>query len=627
MSTEIKTLFQTAFEGSEDSDFNLFEPFDVEQRELWLIEKAAQHDVQLALTGGPFQIGLLMDKTETPGYTMTLAGSQCGKSRALLIEAIIMAGGQVPISMRFDKGVDTGVPRKVNEENIKRFGLREDGTCGNVIGVGKYPLEKIPPPNTGAQIWIASYREVKEKMWKNRLEELIPKYLLNRNKGVDGWSEKLQVFHFDSGATIRLITYEQQYKKAEGEMAWMVVLDEEPPDRQYFISALEHCKYLRLCFSPINGLNWSYYDSYLPAIKDPNGRVKIFHCTQFDSPYQDAEKVNAKIKHYKPYEIKARVYGHFSDMAGKPYYNFELTEKFKKDYMPRHRMARILPMAKVDTVNDALHIKIREEPADNEAPDVWEIYEAYNERGAYWLTADVAVGNEDPDLAQNSSAAYVRRLPFEGEKDPMMVASLHSTVRNVEFAWLCLYAACYYNFALMAPETGVSADGAVFVTTISGYPFIYRHISTNDKTRRLQEKFGFDTKNATRKYAFDLVGTWLYDHIDNCKIYHYQLLKELNECITGKGGRPDHPERGSTDCIMAFGISEYVYALAKTQIRNNRGFNVTPEETGQRRLFPNIIGLNAPIQERRPVLGSRRGMDARFGAGRTAIRTKEVIYG
>jgi len=620
MEKEPQSSFEIAFNGSEDTDFNLFEPFDVDERPQWLIDQAAHYDVVLDKKNSPFQIGVLNNAIETPGYTITLAGTQCGKSRALLIEAIIMASGNIPISMRYDKGIDTGVRRKVTPENINRFGLKEDGTCGNVIGVGKYPVEKIPPPHSGAQIWIASYREVKEKMWKNRLNELIPKYTLSSSKGVNGWSERLQVYFFESGTTIRLITYEQQYKKAEGEMAWMVVLDEEPPDRQYFISAIEHCRYLRLCFSPINGLSWAYHDSYIPAMKDPEGRVKIYSCTQYDSPYQNKEKVDYKITTYKPYEIKARVFGKFSDMAGKPYFNFEITEKLKKDYVPRHTISRILPVTKVEIASEAVKVKMRMEIAESPDQDVWQIYEQYNDRHAYWLSADVAEGNDDPDLAQNASCAYVRRLPIEGELEPVMVAALHSTVRNVEFAWLCLYAACYYNYALVAPETGVSADGAVFVTTISGYPFIYRHVTTNDKSKRLQDKFGFDSKSGSRKYAFDLVGTWLYNHVDKSKIYHYQLLKELCECITGKGGRPDHADRGSTDCIVAYGISEYVYSLALTQIRNNRNFNVTLEENEPSGMFPNIIGLNRPVNETRKILGTTRGMDARYGRRKMMAR-------
>jgi hypothetical protein len=160
----------------------------------------------------------------------------------------------------------------------------------------------------------------------------------------------------------------------------------------------------------------------------------------------------------------------------------------------------------------------------------------------------------------------------------------------------------------------------VFVTTIASYPFLYRHVSTNQKTGKLQDKLGFDTKNPTRKYAFDLVGTWIYNHVEASKIYHYELLKEISECVIGKGGRPDHPDRGSTDCIMAFGISEYVYALARNQIRNNRSFNVESDGNTPGRLFPNIIGLNMPTKETRRILGSTRGMDSRFGAGKMVVR-------
>ena len=134
--------------GSKYCDFDLFEPFDAAPRAPWLMDLAKKYEVELDPAGAPFQIGLLFDCTRTPGYTLTNAGSQTGKSRAHLIETIIMTTGRVPVSMRYDKGVDTGVPRKVTPENIERFGLLPDGSCGNIIGVGKYPLEKIPPKNS-----------------------------------------------------------------------------------------------------------------------------------------------------------------------------------------------------------------------------------------------------------------------------------------------------------------------------------------------------------------------------------------------------------------------------------------------------------------------------------------------
>jgi hypothetical protein len=598
---------------SKYSDFELFEPFDTPPREQWLLDIAKKYDVDLKAEGSLFQTGLLLDCTETPGYTLSIAGSQVGKSRALLIEAIIMCTGCIPFSMRYDKGVDTGIPRNVTKENIKRFGVQPDGTCGNVIGVGKYPLEKIPPPNSGAQIWIASYAEVKHKMWETRLRELIPKEFLVDTRNTGGWSFVRQMFIFNTGAQIRLITYEQKYKKTEGEMAWMIILDEEPPVRDYFISATEHCKYLRLCFSPINGLNWSYYDCYIPAVQDKNERIKLFSCTQFDSPFQDRVRVEAKLKTYKQYEVKTRIFGQFSEMAGKPYYTYEIAQQHIKRYMPRHTLMKFMPMSKPETVREMLDIKVRAEPAEAPGEDVWEVYEKYCESDAYWLSADVAKGDENPDIAGDTSVAYVRRLPRLDEKEPVMVAALQSRLRNVEFAWNCLYAAVFYNMALMAPETGISADGAVFLTTIKGYPYIYRHTNTNFVTKMVQNTLGFDTKSGTRKIITDLVGTWIYEHLDNSKIYHYPLLKEISEAVVGKDGRMDHPERGSSDAIISFGISCYVHEFAKNQIRNNRQPDKDEQYSGNGILFPNILGLNRRMKETRPVIGSRRGLDARYG--------------
>jgi phage terminase large subunit-like protein len=623
LDTEKESLLHKV--GSKYCDFDLFEPFDAAPRAPWLMVLAKKYEVELNPDGAPFQIGLMNDCTQTPGYTLTNAGSQTGKSRWHLIETIIMTTGRVPVSMRYDKGVDTGVPRKVTPENIARFGQLPDGSCGNIIGVGKYPIEKIPPKDSCPEVWIACIAEVKEKMWKKRLIELIPPECLDKTKGREGWSEKRQLFFIKGGlgsALIRLITYEQKYRKTEGDWAWMIILDEEPPDRKYFISATEHCTYLRLCFTPINGLGWSFYDCYLPATQGISKNVKIYSCTQYDSPYQKRERVDAKLNSYKPYEVKVRIFGQFAEMVGKPYYTYEITQSFLKAYTPRHTLARILPNEKPETVRDLLEIKIRLEPAENTGDDIWEIYEKRGESDAYFLSADVAQGNSDPGLAADCSVAYVRRLPrlADGEREPAMVAALQSRMRNVEFAWMCLYAACYYNLALVAPETGVSADGAVFVTTIAGYPFIYRHVTTNDRTNRLQEKYGFDTKSNSRQYAFDLVGSWIYSHVEASRIYHYPLLKEISECVVGKGGKPDHTERGSTDCILAYGISEYVYDLARPQIKCNKHVDMEDGSSNGGLRFPNIVSVNYSMRETRPLPFSSRGMDSRFGFRQPAER-------
>jgi len=363
-----KSFFSQALAGNEQTDFNMFEPFDCPPRPQWLLDAAKKAEIEINPDGNEFQIGMLMDTQQTPGAAMSVAGTQSGKSLEALVEAVIMGSGQVPVSMRFEKGVDTGVPRVVNEENIARFGLKEDGTCGNIIGVGIYPKEKIP--KAGSQIWICTYKEAKEKMWRKKFAKIIPQYFLDVKRGVNGFSELKQTYFFNNGNTISYITYEQDYHRVEAEKAWLIILDEEPPDRRFWISALEHAVYLRASFTPINGLSWLYHDVYLPIISGQNKYCKIYYCSQYDSPYHNRKKVDQKIKTYKPYELKARVWGQFSDMQGKPYYTFDVTQKNLRTYVPRHSYAKIWPTQKPETAREALKIKMLFENAEERGDDV-----------------------------------------------------------------------------------------------------------------------------------------------------------------------------------------------------------------------------------------------------------------
>ena len=631
MAASTPSFFEMALAGNEQTTFNMWEPFDIPPRPAWLLEKAKQAEIEIEANGNEFQIGMMLDVQETPGSAMAAAATQTGKSELGRMEAIIMASGQIPISLRYPAGVDTGIQRLITKPNIARFGridiktgevidndvkvkLPYDGgdwNCGNIIGVGIYPPEKIPQ-EINSQIWVCTWKEAKDRMWIPRLRELIPPYFLNQKRGVNGWLESKQAYFFDNGNIITFITYEQDYRRVEAEKAKvaMIILDEEPPIRKFWTSAMEHCKYLRTYFTPINGLNWMYHDVYLPVLSGANKFCKIYRCSQYDSPYQDGRtKIDQKIKTYKPYELKARVWGQFSDMQGKPYYTFDITQKNLRTYVPRHSYAKIWPTQKPETVREALKLKMLFENMDEPGEDVWEIYEEYRETDTYWLAADIAEGNENPEAAADASVAYIRRLPREGEVDPVLVAALYSRMRNVEFAWMCLYGAIFYNLCLMAPEAR-GEDAAVFLTTIINYPFIYQHVVTSDKTRRLKEVNGFDTTVGNRKVIFDLAGTWIYDRPDNPRIFHYELLKEYAECIVGKNGRPDHGENGHTDCLVPWGISQFVYTFAKNQIRNNRSRKYSLTSDPEPMTFPNIFG-NRYIKETRKILGSSQGLDNR----------------
>jgi len=600
-------LFDEIYEGKEESLFNHFESFDVPDRPDWLIEKAKSDGVELSQSGNEFQTGMLLDTDHF--ISVNLGGHQIGKSFPGIAIGIMTATGMIPISLRYPKEVDTGVPRIMSPNNINRFGLQKDGTCGNIVGAGIFPKEKLPVGG-GHQVWICTFKEARDKYWIPRFKKWMPEHLLDKSKGTDGYSEKKATFFFTNGNIISFITFEQDYHRVQAEKAHTIILDEEPLDRRFYTAAIDHCKYLYMFYSPINGLSWSYYDLYLPAISGQEKSIIIRHCSQYDSPYLSRKEVDKHHGLFKPYEVKAQIWGQFSAMEGKPYYTFEITRKLLKNYIPRHTYATIRPYARTDSVRDTLATKMNFQYVDEKSVDTWEIYEEYKKNGTYWLSADVAEGSEKPEEAQDKSVAYIRRLPIkdEGETDVVMVAALRTTIRNIEFAWSCLYAAIHYNYCLLAPESR-GEDGGVFVATVHGYPFMYRHIVMSDVTRRQKEIQGFDTTGRTRKLAFDMVGTWLLEHVDNAKIYHKALLEEIHSCIVGKKGRPDHDDRGSTDCLMAFGISEYVYQMAKTQIRNNGKYRY--QLVDNKDFGDGLIEKYKLKRETKPVLGSKYGMDAR----------------
>lgn len=608
--------FVKAIDGRQESDFNLFEPFDVAPRPQWLMDRAKSAnlgDLRLQREGGPFQLGYMMDATPAPHIVIILAGSQSGKSMAVGMDTLIIASGRIPLAFRHAKGEDTGVPRKVTPENIKRFGGSVETGCGNVIGVGYYPREKLCP--AGKQIWICCPKEIRESYWKPLFKRLIEPGMLDQSRGVGGYSESIDTYFFHNDIIIKFITYEQGYKRVEGVRAWLIVMDEEPFKREFYTGILEHSHFMRSGFTPINGLSWTYQDLFIPIITGRLKESRIYHCTQYDSPYQNRADIDYKIdKLYKPWEISPKVWGVFSEMVGAPYYPEIVRQSVQVQmarYLPTYTPWTIMPAAKCDSVNDAMNASFVLQKQDEDFDGCWHVYEDIEHidpKDAYWLSADVAEGDPDPDKAQDHSIAYIRRLPRkeQEEEEPVLTASLETGMRNVEFTWHCLYAAIWFNNALLCPEAR-GEDGGVFVATAYDYPYFYRHIVTSDKTHRQKEMLGFDTVATSRKLIFEFIGTYFMEH-DKKPFPDYGLMREFVACIKTKAGRPDHDEHGTTDRMIAFGISEYVYRLANAQICARPGKR---HSTKKEDFYACLLSRKEIHREQRPLLGTDRGMDFR----------------
>jgi len=618
----------------EDSFFYHFEPWDVEPRPQWVLDQATADNVNLRdpdfcrIVGSdphPFQTGYLFSEKK---FRSMFAGNQLGKSYPDLIEDVILLTGEIPISLRHPKGFDTRVKRMVNKLNIQRWGRRHTATgtlidynwkaerspewdCGTIIGAGVFPSSRIADP--GSKIWIGTYMRARDQYWWPRLSDpkkcIIPQHLIDRSRGNDGYDTKNFIVYLIRNCEIDLLTYEQGYNRFEAESRFVirkVTLDEEPEDERVLQSAQQRCQQLSLIETPILGVTWSK-KFILP--EKPNPNLDVFHATQYDSPYQQKSDIESLRDTMEAWDVGARVYGIPTEQTGKPYYDRKTLNLWIQKFVQNGRLVRFVPQEEyfrmmdapdISTLPGLMSVDVKIEPAEeDDRRNVWTMYEEPNPRTAYLCSADPAEGGDSPEDASDTCAARIMRLPDpkRGEKRPVTVASIRSTLETTQFARVVAHACRVYNNCLLAAETQRHACNAMFASELRDYPYWYRFVTIRDKDQKPKNHFGFDTSAATRHALFDLIGDYLREtENDEHGIPDLSLLVELAACVKGKGGRPDHPRDGTLDSAIPFGVILYVIKHSPDQITNNR-----EEDEDEIEPFSRLKKLMGRTQDTAPV--------------------------
>lgn len=619
--------------------FDLFEPWDIAERPDWLIDEAEKYGVMLDKGPIPFQTGALFSRARV---TATVAGNRVGKSILQIVEIIIQLTGEIPISLRTPKGEVTKVLRehediRETKLNIARWGrfdretgdfldkddtVKQDGTwhCGFIIGVGIYPTDKIPPGPD--KIWLCCPKEVKEQNWIPQFKKLWPKRLRDDSRFEGGFSEQKSQFFSHNGCDLSFITYETGYKAVEGIEAWRIIFDEEPPDRRFWSGCILHAKSLTVQFTPIHGMTWAKRD-IVDNADNPEANTKVFHCTGFDSPYIPMETTRERMAILNEWEIKPKVFGQFSAQTLEdPYFNTKALTSWIRKWHPRHTHSKIQASEIWDKPGDIINTRcsmfsagdLTDEQAVSQG-DVWEIYEEPYKEGIYYACIDTAMGDSDHEAGRSLdfSVCLIRRQKDKAyEKYDPVVAVLESHDRPIPFYRQVMPAMRLYNNCLMAPEvTGES--NSIFLSQLipeggGAYPFILKMTVIQDSNRKMTEKRGWVNRGGkVRQEGFDLVDDFINDFgvSDDPNLPNLRLLTQMITTIRGKGGRPDHPKREHDDVLMTFVISEWVRNYAQNQIRDN-WTEIEDDTKGER-----IDRMGPPESEKRPILGSRRGMDSR----------------
>lgn len=578
------------------NDFLAFEPFDVVQRDARVFDQMKEDKVDLYEPGiidvigkdpHPFQTGYILSINP---HRILLAGTQVGKSRTALQDAITMLTGIVPYSMRVPQYTDTGIPRPINMENILRFGrwtkiskelidhnprARKDGTwdCGNIMGVGVYPSDKLCPD--GKQVWIGTTAQALLKYWWPKMipgtKCVIPFEFLNNKKGNNGYDRTHNLVHFLGDKELIFTTYESQYDKFEAERAHAVILDEEPPNEKILAAAGTHAKFLSIVMTPYRGI--TYAEDFV-FNKDKNRRPEVFHATAYDSPYRHADDIANDRKLMKPYEIKARIYGLFSEITGEPYYDriklMNWHDQMKEDENSV-KYAKLIPQSEYNEINEIVNIDVKPEEVNVvDELDTWRIFEHPRPDIGYVAGVDIAEGSENPAEASDRQAICILRLPLRNsrEKEPVVCATLRSTLPVHTFANIVAHGCAYYNNAVLAPESMRGYHNGAFMVEVNEYPYFFTMMTTNDKTRKPTSRRGFVTNPKNREAIFNFFDKKINetDETERCPFKDIDLVKELVMAIVGKNGKCDHTRKGTLDTAVAHGIALYVAKISPEQI-------------------------------------------------------------
>ena len=616
-----------------ENDFYHFEPWDVKERPDWVLKQAEADSVNLfnpdfEKTGNTgahqFQSGLLYS---TKPFRASIAASQTGKSHPAKIEIVIQLTGELPISMRHDRGYDTGIRRMITEDNIRRFGrfcsaTREfldnnvsadkDGTwdCGTIIGAGVYPREKIMP--NGETIWVGTTQKALQEMWwpwiTNEDQRMIPDDFINTGKANNGISAEKNTIYIVGGKRLAFITYESGFTKFEALKVWWCHFDEESPDHRCLTGAVAHCKMFSISMTPLRGITYTKV-MFFPKKVNPN--IDVFHASAYDSPYQTEQSIMMTRTVCEPWEIASKIWGVHSANTGEPYYDrpkiglwiqtFHILEERLVEFEPSDPFVGIIrkPHSLVGGMVDVRIIA--DDREKEEGRRVWRIYEDVKADVGYFCMGDAAAGTEFKEVelddleAGDANTAIMMRPPTSEDKNadgspmtsPVIVATIRSLLPPEEFGPMCLMACLYYNGALFAFECGQTrgAHNGIVYSECRDYPHWFTRQKLKKRTKNYKTQKGVDTTRQNRTLFFDCVASHFrkYSENDYPQIPDERILEEAAACVksatTGGKVKPDHPRKGSLDMLICLGQGYWLFDHFRTQImwRKTRG-NLRPEQ-------------------------------------------------
>ena len=623
MFTDLSETIETFMsDKAECSPYWGFEPFDLEKPSQDVVNKATEDGVDLlgdsaAQLAGPyprqFQSGAILS---TKPNVCLLAASQVGKTHTAQALVGSAVSRQPPFSLRYEKGVDTGIKRQLSALNINRFGRIDIRTgtvidhnvhaeidpqswsCGNIIGAGIFPDELYVP--NGKQLWVGTLAGSIDTHWWPILagtgdQRFLPSEFLDTSQGNEGTNSKKRCIHCPNDVTLFVKSYDADFKTFETVTAHLIIYDEEPIKVGHYLSGEGHSVYQRFFFTALNGLSFTQSLFFGCIDEAAKNRAKehdvgvydredfdFFQASRYDSPYVDPLARELHRKSQPRHGRVQKVWGRYGEHTGNPFFDRSKIEYWRERFCAPHRKVRLSAKSAYEGLEQVyghalpclMDVGIAETKAkEDDLRTVFRVYENPKPGVGYlWLT-DAAAGATDPKESQDFNFGIMVRAPTSDDNFkniahydyPVIVATIRSTLPVIAYAKYTALCLRWYNNAVLAPERGHGSDNEAYGQTLDDWPYWYFRNVTNDTTQNSRPKKGFDTNAGTRNPMLAQVREWLdeFEKDEDPLIKDSWLYDELAGAIqkenrNGKK-RCDHPRNGYLDGVICLAIATYIF--------------------------------------------------------------------
>lgn len=301
-------------------------------------------------------------------------------------------------------------------------------------------------------------------------------------------------------------------------------------------------------FTPLLGYSWSWRylvnqssEDFLEGTEDY--RFDLWDCHVSRGGWMTDAMIHRIIRLYKPWELRARAHGEFTQAGGIPYFDPDKVDAFRDGARKGFRAHLAL---------DALgNVKIQEASDGDfvifERPERGERYACGTDMGG-GVGRDFSIGSVW-NVRTKAQVAVVRSQRLDAAK--------FTRERIVPITR-------YFNGAIVIPETNGQHGGIhLEVLRSSRQVRVARRRIWDVQRKAWTKQYGFDTNEKTRQWLFDICqaeleeATWKPQH---------RLLDEIRGTID-KDGRPDHQLGEHDDELVASMIALwYIRNLPRAEV-------------------------------------------------------------